>query len=355
MPREMPTLALFQTDPPRGPDAWHQVVAPGGYEWWRFEAEDPHSGIALSALFCEGCAFHPAYVRRVERYRRRPTRTRPPLPAQYPCVRCVVYQKDKLVGGFTFGYPSGGLSASSETLGVRLGANAFELAADGCYLLRLRGRGAPGCRDSAALEAHLRFQTISPSAPVEVARNRRDGEHRWVVSGAPCRVDGHVDLPVGSGRTRVALNGLGFRDHGYGTRPPGRGLRCLIHGHVLGEDGAAAFEMAVDRAGTGDAHLMVTEGNGRHDVRRVAARLDWPWGANALMRCPRRIELGDELLLSEPRPIDRSSWDSRVLYRAVVRGRNRVARCELAWYGRLHWPVVGRLVAMSIIPADRPV
>ena len=62
-------------------DGWHAVAAPGGYEWWYFDAEDPATDTQLVAIFMEGFVFHPGYIRAYELYRRRPTRVAPPLPA----------------------------------------------------------------------------------------------------------------------------------------------------------------------------------------------------------------------------------------------------------------------------------
>ena len=50
--------------PPSCPDAWHQVIAPGGYEWWHFDAEDAATDTQLVASFYDGDIFDREYWRR---------------------------------------------------------------------------------------------------------------------------------------------------------------------------------------------------------------------------------------------------------------------------------------------------
>src|SRR5687767_6539330 len=67
----MPTISLYT--PPAHPDAWHQIRAPGGYEWWHFDAEDARHDRRLVAALFDGDAMDPRYVREYARYRRNPT------------------------------------------------------------------------------------------------------------------------------------------------------------------------------------------------------------------------------------------------------------------------------------------
>src|SRR5207248_6338708 len=72
----MPTLPLY--DPaPTNPDDPHRVAAPGGYECWRFDAEDSAANFRVVAKLWDGYAFDPAYLRRYALYRRFPTRVDP--------------------------------------------------------------------------------------------------------------------------------------------------------------------------------------------------------------------------------------------------------------------------------------
>ena len=104
----MPTLPLLT--PTSSPDAWHNVTAPGGYEWWYFDAEDTANDRQIVAIFFDGFVFHPKYLRAYARYRRWPTWIAPPLPRWFRCAYFVVYECGKIVSQFMRQYPRGGFS-----------------------------------------------------------------------------------------------------------------------------------------------------------------------------------------------------------------------------------------------------
>ncbi len=54
------------------------------------------------------------------------------------------------------------------------------------------------------------------------------------------------------------------------------------------------------------------------------------------------------LALREPRVVDASPFYLRVAYAAAVRGVPARAFCEVAYPHRLRWPVLGRMIEMSI-------
>jgi hypothetical protein len=86
----MPSIAMYE--PPATPDAWHRVMAPGGYEWWYFDAEDAATDTQVVAIFLEGFVFHTGYLRAYARFVRNPTAAPPPLPGDWPCVYLCVYR-----------------------------------------------------------------------------------------------------------------------------------------------------------------------------------------------------------------------------------------------------------------------
>src|SRR5215204_5571773 len=94
----MPTLPLFT--PASVPDAWHQVHAPGGYEWWYFDAEDTVNDRQIVGILLDGFIFHSGYLRQYAKYRRWPTRVAPPLPRHYRCAYFVVYERGKILSQF---------------------------------------------------------------------------------------------------------------------------------------------------------------------------------------------------------------------------------------------------------------
>ena len=74
----VPTLPLLENPTPTDADAPRIITAPGGYQWWYFEAHDPVADVRVVAILFDGNAFHPKYLRRYAWYRRMPTRIAPP-------------------------------------------------------------------------------------------------------------------------------------------------------------------------------------------------------------------------------------------------------------------------------------
>src|SRR5690348_4702187 len=125
------TIVPLVAAPAADADAWHRVAAPGGYECWHFDAEDHTGDVRLVADFWQGFAFHPQYLRRYRRYVRRPTRVAPPLPAEYPCARFVLYQHGRVVSQFVCSYRHTDFRASDQRPDVRMGPNHFKRHDDG--------------------------------------------------------------------------------------------------------------------------------------------------------------------------------------------------------------------------------
>ena len=72
----MPTVPMY-IQHPQATDASHGVFAPGGYEWWHFDAEDEKGEVRIAIDFYDGYPFEGEYISRYERYLRRPTRREP--------------------------------------------------------------------------------------------------------------------------------------------------------------------------------------------------------------------------------------------------------------------------------------
>jgi carotenoid 1,2-hydratase len=354
----MNTVPWYQT--PATPDAWHHVTAPGGYEWWYFDAEDPSTDTQVVAILLDGFVFHPEYLRRYARYRRRPTRYAPPVAGEYPCAYFVVYRGGRILAQFMTQYGAGDFAASSERVDVRVGPN--RLTADGAGALTLALSGTPwaltarGPKLQAGVELSGRF-TFRPRfahPPQErpfFSRELSGGaEHRWVVANPLCDVDGEFTV----GGERVAFNGRGYHDHNYGTGPIGPGLRRWIWGRVLLEDAVSTFHFARprDRRLPDEVHLLHADAEG---VRELAARAEGAWDARTAVGLgyPRELRLGPHLRLSSPRVVDSSPFYLRLTYDADVSGRTGRAFCEVAYPHRLRWPVLGRMIELSIERRDR--
>lgn len=361
----MATLPLYST--PAHPDAWHRVTAPGGYEWWYFDAEDAAGDVQLVAIFLEGFVFHPEYLRRYFRYLRRPTRRRPPVPGEYPCAYLAVYEKGRVLAQFMSQYAPVAFAASCDAPDVTLGPNRLTRAADGS--LRLHVRGAPwrltwrGPQTQAALQlvADLTFRPVLHAPPHErtfLSRQLADGaEHQWVIANPLCAVEGTIrlgELTTGgrlNGQSReVRFAGRGYHDHNYGTAPIGPGLRRWMWGRVLQADRVATFHLAraVDPSLPDEVHLIEGDADGLRPVEVRRADADWKGRTPVGLAYPLRVRFGDVLGLDNPRVVDSAPFYMRLAYDATWRGERGSAFCEVAYPHRLHWPALGRMIEMSI-------
>lgn len=316
----MATLPLFDT--PAEPDAWHHVAAPGGYELWHFDAVDASGGLRIVVDVGEGLSFDRSYLRRYLRYRRNPTRHRPPAPGECPFVYLALYEKGRLVAHVKSRLPAGALNASADGVGLTIGGSRLTRDPDGT--VKLHTEGAPrhlawrGWRDTPGgrVIADLTFRPLLRAAPRErdyVAPHLAGGAvHRWVIVHPLCAVEGTVRIvgEAGSnGQSReVAFAGRGFHDHRYGTTPLdlGVGPRGQLWGHALFDAHAYVLYAAglanparrdggesVFRLVRADAHGVREVDQGRPMVPR------WGMGTAAVAWAD-EIGFGSRLRLTEP-------------------------------------------------------
>jgi hypothetical protein len=315
----MPTIPLY-TQPAHADDP-HDVRAPGGYEWWYFDAEDERHGRRLVAVVFDGFAFHPRYVRAYARYRRHPTRVAPPLPERFPCVSLAFYDRG-------------------------------ELCQQALALARARPDGLIARRDGAVnlnvhcgpVDAALSFAPRHRHAPLELPLG--SATHRWVLASPSCDVQGSIRC---EGRT-VAFTGRGYREHQYGTQPFALDVARWFRGRALFDDAAFAFQLARAPAATTDhVHLVEETADGLTHVPVRRAPCAWSRTARARVACPQKVMLDDVVQLHNPRVIDASAFHARLVYDAVCRGaRCGEALCDAVHPARLLAPIVGRMIEKAI-------
>jgi len=356
------TVPLY--DVPSCPDGWHAVTAPGGYEWWYLDAEDRQGDLRLVGILFEGFVFHPQYLRAYWRYRRRPTRVAPPLPGDYCCAYLAVYRGGKLAGQFMSQYPPQQFAARGDALDVAVGPNRLWAEAGG---LRLSLRGTPwhltamGPKRNSGekLAADLAFEPILAAPALQrrfFSRRLSGADHHWIIANPLCRARGTIEI----GGQTISLDGLGYHDHNFGTGPIGSGLKRWFWGRVLRDDHVLSFHFARGRDPAVGDEIVVVRGEtcepqlAQIDVplsrirfsRRTALGLGYPASASLGVAAP-----GDVLQLSRGRVIDSQPFYLRLIYDAVLDGdtsRPATALCEVAYPHRLRWPILGRMIEMSI-------
>lgn len=369
----MPTIELFDRNPIA--DAWHRVRAPGGYEWWYFDAEDAESDTQIVAIFLEGFVFHPGYLRDYFAYIGKPTRRTPPVAGDYPCAYFVIYQQGRIAHQFMTQFRPDQFRASADRPGVTIGDNKLDAVGNALRLnlvgtpWKLTGRG-PQTLDGQTLSAQLTFTPISRAAPDErifLSRAMTGADHHWVLANPLCEVTGEirVDFPTPAKPTKqqptppapetpaplvIPFKGRGYHDHNYGTGPLGPGLKRWIWGRVIFDNRVLTFHHAIptDKRLLPETHLIEVTADGARalDVTHVSA--DWAGITATLLACPAKMSFDDTLVLTKPRVIDSAPFYLRLQYDAVSDGQTARAFCEVAYPHRLRWPVLGRLIEMSI-------
>ena len=370
----MPTLPLFT--PNLIADASHAVRAPGGYEWWYFDAEDPVTDTQIVAIYLHGFIFHPGYLRAYKKFVRRPTKTPPPLPDDYACMYFVVYRGGKILTQSMTHYPAGRYAAASDRVDVGIGPNTLKKNndTDAMHLhvdttpWKLTGRG-PQTLTTQRLLADITFAPSLAHSPCErrfLSREMTHADHHWVIANPLCEVTGTIRIESAGTATAAAspsapeaiqFTGRGYHDHNYGTAPLGPGLAKWIWGRAIigdSDDGSApakvvTFHYAVprDKSLLPESHLVIADEHGV-DEKSIKPLITFDRRTALGLAFPSRLEWPGVMTLTNPRVIDPSPFYLRLQYDADVSGRRTTAFCEAAYPHRLRWPVLGRMIEMSI-------
>ena len=326
----MPTIPLYSRD--AHPDEWHHVTAPGGYEWWYFQAQSLADGRIITARMSIGLPFDPEYVRRYLRYRRHPTRVPPPRPGDFLETRLTVVRGGIVEHDCMVRPMPDELDASVNGRGVRIGQSGF----DGSQL-SLRGTDRVG----RAISARLHFRPRAAAESVErefMQRSFAGAEHRWIVAGARCDVEGQVQVDGAA----TAFAGVGYHDHHYGTNLPAQDALRWFHGRAMGEDGSwcVSFHHVQPRNRRADPefHLIEINESGVARESKVGTNdvvWQYPMSRGALPKYPSEARFGSALHLTDGRGISASKWDVQAMYNAEYRGKRGRALCTMIYPRRL--------------------
>ena len=353
----MPDLPLFSS--PSHPDAGHRVIAPGGYEWWYVDGEDAATDTQFVAILLDGFVFHPEYLRRHKRFMRHPTRVVPAMPRDYPCAYMVIYQNGKIAAQFMSQFAAGSFKAGEDGPTVDVGPNSLRREADGTLVWRLSGtpweigpRG-PRTLHGQTLAGDIRLRPVLTAPPQErvfLSRAMTGADHHWVVANPRCDFQAELAVESGGSARSWSLAGRAYHDHNYGTGPLGPGLARWSWGRVLLDDCVYTFHHAIgrDRSLPPETHLLRGRGPLLEELDVEAVEADWSGMTPLLLRHPRGVRFGGHLSLTNPRVIDLAPFYMRLQYDAVTPDGTGKAFCEVAYPHRLLWPVLGRMIQMSI-------
>jgi hypothetical protein len=236
-------------------------------------ALDQKQNLLLTASLWNGYLLDPTYASAYRRYLRHPTRTIPPMPADYACQELAVYQNGKcLVSSLT-----------------RLpGINAFP---------NLSSTGAQFSLGS----CNLVFQP--PHSTDTRDLTTLTSSHHWIIATPVGRLRGELQIAS----ARFSIDALACNDRRYGAAPPD--VPQWIEGCVLLSDRSLQF------AATPTASWLVesTDAPRVIDLPVVCdSRISGPW----MIGYPRSISLANRATLTKPRIINSSSIRLRLLYEA---------------------------------------
>jgi hypothetical protein len=329
----MATLALF-TRPPQ-PNASHNVLAPGGFERWHFDAEDASGSYRLAIDFYEGFPFHPTYLRRYQHYLRRPTRIPPPLPQQFRAVTFTLFDAMKPI-------------ARLFRLAGDFGPNSMTTGENGAIRLQLRGApfdvasSGPTLLDQQTLNAEFVFTPSGASSEAESLDPLADASEysQYQVSRAICQVSGAIHV---YGARSVPLDlqfqGRGLFDHDLGLSPMSECLARVMYGRVLLPERALVFEvMEEESPPMTRGELIQLDVSSERNLDAGEMKIEWR-ATPLVLGAPPRVTFSDQLDLSNPRVLDANAASAWVVYDAVARGEKGTALCEV-----IHPMRVGSLV-----------
>lgn len=364
----MALIPLYSS--PALPDASHAVVAPGGYEWWYFDAEDHATDTQIVAIVLHGFVFHPGYLRAHAKYLRNPTRRQPVTPDHFPCVYLCVYRKGKIAHQFMTQYKASDYQASTRQVQVQIGPNTLDANPNGLRLSllgtpwKLTWQGPQTLTDQ-TLQAWFDFKPTFTHPPLErvfLSRQMTGAEHHWVIANPHCQVSGKINLRSKDQPDQIIdFSGVGYHDHNYGTGPLGPGLKRWIWGRAIVADQVLTFHYAVPRDCKlkDEIHLVRAADHKIQAIDVDRVECDWTKISSVGLRYPSAIafhppgspSLGTDsmaFVLDNPRVIDAAPFYMRLVYDARIGDRVTTAFCEVAYPNRLRYPILGRMIEMSI-------
>jgi len=307
----MPLIELF--------DHAGHIAAPGAYEWWQFGVDDQNQRIRLDIQFHHGFTFHPEYLKRYRAYRRRPTVHPPPTPADYPCVRCAVYEDEKYLAGATVQYPRNAFKFEEAGKEIRIGANRLSL--DRQLTVQLSNGELP-------ISGELIFRPVLSCEEFQAL----SGEHHWLLARPLCEVAGQIRL----GERKIELSGPGYHDRSFGASPLASGLSRWIRGRAMMPRGSVAFQVTAHESnGQHSATLLICDETGIQNVRDLKSTTGeekcTAWG----LAYPSSINFGERFLLRNPRIVQSSALNLNLICDAYLDGEQCQAAMEVVYPNKL--------------------
>jgi hypothetical protein len=256
-------------------------------------------------------------------------------------------------------YPAEQFEARRDSRHVKMGPNRFT-ADENELKLWLGGTPwkptalGPKLQTNTQLTANLSFKPRLHHAPDQrepFSRQLAGADHRWVIADPSCDCEGEIRIATAGGADfTIPFRGRGYHDHNFGTGPIGPGIKQWFRGRMLLDDRSVTFQFAKPRDGQlkEEMRLIEVDSAGAHEIDVDKIELDWSKRTAAWLRYPTSANFQDVLRLENPRVIGSSPFNLRLSYDATFHAHRGSAFCEVAYPHRLRWPVLGRMIEMSI-------
>ncbi|HVF86574.1 MAG TPA: hypothetical protein VM866_03250 [Pyrinomonadaceae bacterium] len=207
-------------------DVWHPAEgAPGGYEWWYFDAISDDGRDALVIIFLADFVFSPRFNRAVAEHRL--GRGRAPRPAEFPAVSVCLYHDGRLQFRANNENTAADFSAGRDQPFCRIGRSNFRLVEtprghsyDVTIDEPLRG----GRRLNASLSWSVTDGDFSSrgvgDVPADANAQINSSGHGWNMVAPRCRVGGIISVFERDG-ARIDerhFGGAGYHDHNRDVR-----------------------------------------------------------------------------------------------------------------------------------------
>jgi hypothetical protein len=285
----MPILPLY--NPAAPPGAWHDVTAPGGYECWAFDGEDPAADIQVTVVFASGAPLDTQYLREFAQYKRSPTKRLPPLPRDHAGVALCVYRGGRRLEQ---SFETGAMAVHDGELTI--GRSRMSRVGD---TWRVSAGGA-----------ELTFsEAVLPPVTRPVLRFLRRSQHEWTAVAPRCRMAGRAAVAGGA----IDLAGIGSHEYALGTAPICYGVNRLVRGRLFTADGVAMFHLAQHATDPGCREALL-----RHVTPAGVTELP---GADVDSPRFEQIRFGDLLTLRNGRIIAAYARGLRMAFDAEWQGK----------------------------------
>jgi carotenoid 1,2-hydratase len=310
---------------------------PGSYHWWYFDALSADGDTAVVAIFFVGSVFSPHYKQRF-------ARGEAPSPFDHVALNLAVYRRGRRPV-FVF--------SEYDRRRIDLGARSVAIA--GSWFEQRSGGAVEAHVDDVQLLTGKRvrgtFEIVPELGPM-TARTVRFGEH-----------DGWF-CPVPRGRVRarfpglgVELEGLGYHDTNFGSRPPSASMQHWSWGRVHDARGGARVFFDV---GYRDGRRHHTTFDSELGVREAVlpARRVRPSPSCWLLPLPDRFDCGPMAdgsrgSLGAHRPLERGPFYYRFVAPFPTATGETLGIAEHVDFDRVESPVVWQMVRMRLARPDR--